>query len=170
MPKTTEEREKHRLYMREYRLNKMTEEQKQSERETHNRYVKTEEGHQAKLKASKNYHAKIKDDETYKQKQIALAKKYNRTERGLQTRRVRIWKNSGMRCNNWDALYERYLETPNCECCNKDISTEKRSLDHDHLSGYPRYIVCNTCNTKLGVVDRLRNVLHLELHRYFLRK
>ena len=169
MPKTPEEREKHKNYMREYRLNKMTQEQKDREKETHNLYVKTEAGHQAKKKASNNYHARNKDDETYKQKQIALAKKYSRSERGLQTRRVRVWQSYGMRCDNWDALYERYLETPNCELCNIDISTEKRSLDHDHNSGYPRFIVCNVCNSKIGVVDRQKLRLHAELYRYFNR-
>ena len=57
------------------------------------------------------------------------------------------WKKSGLICDDYDALYETYIKTMECEHCKTEF-TEKnwRCLDHDHKSGLFRKIVCCGCN------------------------
>jgi len=81
----------------------------------------------------------------------------------------------GMKTVDWDILIYKYENIKYCELCdtilNKEHKTNKRiCLDHHHHSGYVRYICCQKCNGGLSKVDRYKDVLHLELYRYFNRK
>lgn len=75
-----------------------------------------------------------------------------------------------------DALFDRYINTDNCEICGIDTNAtygywgaDKRVCDHDHNSGYARFICCQSCNVKLGKRDNQNLKLMAEMHRYFMR-
>ncbi len=98
-----------------------------------------------------------------------------RTRKQTKTKngRTRDWKRKGMKL--FDDTYERYEECKNCELCNVELTTERtgksrKVLDHDHDSGYVRFVCCNNCNMKLAVRDRMMDMVHKELYRYFNRR
>jgi len=59
------------------------------------------------------------------------------------------WKKSGLICDDYNALYETYIETTECQHCQTEF-TEKnwRCMDHDHETGLFRKIVCHRCNAR----------------------
>jgi len=57
------------------------------------------------------------------------------------------WKRYGLICDDYNALYETYIETTECGHCKIEFTeNNKRCLDHDHETGLFRKIVCNRCN------------------------
>ena len=55
--------------------------------------------------------------------------------------------------NYWS---NKYYNSSKCELCNKSfVYTKDRHLDHNHLTGEPRNIVCQKCNN--GKIDRKVN-------------
>ena len=57
------------------------------------------------------------------------------------------WKKSGLIYDNYDELYEVYINTMQCEHCQTEFTkNNRRCLDHDHESGLFRKIVCHKCN------------------------
>ena len=57
------------------------------------------------------------------------------------------WKKSGLIYDDYDELYDVYINTMECQHCQTEF-TEKnwRCLDHDHTTGLFRKIVCHRCN------------------------
>ena len=57
------------------------------------------------------------------------------------------WKKSGLIYDDYDELYEVYINTMECQHCQiKFTKNNKRCLDHDHTTGLFRKIICNRCN------------------------
>tara|TARA_R110000787_G_scaffold252562_1_gene358029 strand:- start:35 stop:448 length:414 start_codon:yes stop_codon:yes gene_type:complete len=64
------------------------------------------------------------------------------------------WKRSGLITDDYDTIYDTYINTNNCEKCDCDITRGrgligKKHLDHDHESGEFRNILCGKCNINL---------------------
>mgnify|MGYP003657192708 CR=1 FL=1 len=85
-------------------------------------------------------------------------KVYSQTEVGKKSIRIGGWKHSGIITDDYDALYEKYINTKNCELCNVVLTTDRyntpttRCMDHDHDitdRDNVRNIVCHSCNSKL---------------------
>ena len=79
------------------------------------------------------------------------------------------WKKNGIRSENFHKLFKIFNKAMNCYFCNVQFGNTTRNrkcLDHDHLSGYPRFILCNICNTKLRKIDDKRKDVLLEIRRY----
>ena len=58
------------------------------------------------------------------------------------------WKRSGLIYDDYDALYETYIKTTECEHCQIEFTeNNRRCLDHDHETGLFRKIVCHRCNS-----------------------
>ena len=57
------------------------------------------------------------------------------------------WKKSGLIHNDYNALYDEYINTTHCNHCQKEFKNGRdRQMDHDHNTGLFRKIVCRACN------------------------
>jgi len=95
----------------------------------------------------------------YYEKNKEHQKEYHQTEQGKKTSRISKWKQNGVICNDFDALYNQFINTPNCENCNIELTVDRyntsttRCLDHNHDitdTDNFRNILCNSCNIKRG--------------------
>lgn len=96
-------------------------------------------------------------------------KKYRATPNGLKSHRKSEWKTkSKMIFYDFDEEYERFINTDKCELCDCDFTNKNKKVkDHDHLSRYSRFTCCNRCNNRVGIVDKKKLFVLLELHRLF---
>jgi hypothetical protein len=99
----------------------------------------------------KNYGKKYrKENKEYTQNRH---KEYSKSEQGKKTRRIATWKRSGL-IADYEFVYNRYLQTNNCDRCyielNMNIISNKHTkvMDHNHINGQFRGIMCNLCNLK----------------------
>jgi len=57
---------------------------------------------------------------------------------------------------DWESVYLFYITCEYCEQCGVRLTTEqkitktRRTLDHDHSTGFIRNILCHSCNVKRG--------------------
>ena len=116
------------------------------------------------LEASKKNYQKNKDKIKVKQKE------YWQTERGKKSSRISCWKKLGIKSQNFDEVYERYINTEYCELCNVELKdgrkSNSRNLDHQHASGELRNIICLRCNNQRKIIDNKFIFVLLEIHRY----
>ena len=65
------------------------------------------------------------------------------------------WKKQGVKHDDYKSLYNKCMNTEYCECCGCKLTTDKvmtlttRCLDHCHITGLFRRVLCNGCNLKL---------------------
>ena len=58
------------------------------------------------------------------------------------------WKRSGLIYDNYDDLYDVYINTMECQHCKKEFTKNNwRCMDHNHETGLFRKIVCHKCNS-----------------------
>ena len=83
-------------------------------------------------------------------------KQYYQTEKGKRSRYRNQWKYKGMIADNWDEVYDWYMETTHCDICSclLTIGTHNtkstKCLDHDHTitDDYNiRGVICCSCNS-----------------------
>ena len=80
-------------------------------------------------------------------------KQYYKTENGKKSYRITTWKQRGVITENFDELYDKYINTNNCEECNVELihgnfGNNKKCLDHDHETGQFRNVLCCGCNLR----------------------
>ena len=93
-------------------------------------------------------------NENNKEKEKERLRAYGQTEQGKRSYRIRKWRHRGIVCENFDNLYDYYINCKDCEHCGIELTVDKRStpttrcLDHCHESGMFRDVLCHSCNTK----------------------
>jgi len=68
--------------------------------------------------------------------------------------RIRRWIGRGLICDDIDELYDYFDKTKFCENCDVELTEGSRCatskvLDHDHITGKFRKILCHQCNASL---------------------
>tara|TARA_Y100001970_G_C13842976_1_gene655407 strand:+ start:104 stop:523 length:420 start_codon:yes stop_codon:yes gene_type:complete len=83
-------------------------------------------------------------------------REYNKSDAGKKKSRKASWKRRGVKFENkkeFEEVYEKYLNTEFCDLCNCQLhhgntGSGKKTMDHDHVTGKFRNILCNHCNIK----------------------
>jgi hypothetical protein len=53
----------------------------------------------------------------------------------------------GLKTDNFEEIYNKYIYATHCELCNKEFTkTKNRHMEHCHTTGQFRNIVCTSCN------------------------
>tara|TARA_R110001592_G_scaffold84909_1_gene250894 strand:- start:160 stop:588 length:429 start_codon:yes stop_codon:yes gene_type:complete len=86
-------------------------------------------------------------------------KEYKQTDNGIKSNFISNWKTKGVKNDDFNSLYEYYLNCKFCEECKVDLTLCKKCLDHDHETGKFRNVICSRCNIKRGFIDRNHNYL-----------
>lgn len=83
---------------------------------------------------------------------------YRRTYEGLKKHMIDKWKRRGVVATHYytlDELFDAWLWCPECENCGVELAPvgtprccDSRCLDHCHITGVFRNILCHSCNTK----------------------
>ena len=87
--------------------------------------------------AAKKYNDKNKDK----------LKQYRLNNPGMC--RIEKWKLKGLITTDYNIIYNRYVNSTNCEKCNHDYSYYKKNMDHEHINNVVcnfRAILCHKCN------------------------
>jgi len=77
-------------------------------------------------------------------------------EKATKRSRIDNWKKSGIICDDWDELYISYMAHERCMDCGcefgdyGDGTGTFKCLDHNHLTGEIRGILCSLCNIRRG--------------------
>ena len=58
-----------------------------------------------------------------------------------------------------ESEYETLMSNDNCQICDRDLSNEKKCIDHCHYKEKIRGVLCNNCNTALGLIGDNVNTL-----------
>jgi hypothetical protein len=91
---------------------------------------------------------KIKEwQENNPEKLLKAQKKYKAKPETIKTRRIRDWVKQGV-VGDYESLYKLYMDTSNCNKCEKEVSGRSKHLDHNHETGLFREILCVHCNLK----------------------
>ena len=120
--------EKRKEYLREYR---------RKNRERLTEYHKTyREEHKDKIVE-------------YEKERSENKKEYYKTPNGIKSRKINKWKSRGVISNDFDTLYDLFINTDKCMYCEKVfVDSVDRCLDHDHETGLYRAVLCRSCNVK----------------------
>ena len=102
-----------------------------------NKYIKSEKG--------KITQKKYQQSEKGKEK----SRRYRQSEKGKKFFTIKNWKRRGIITDDYDKVYEEYINTTECKLCNRPFNdSSDRCLDHDHETGLIRNIICRACNTR----------------------
>ena len=85
----------------------------------------------------------LEDPDFYKKKY----QKYSKTAQGLKINTISKWKSRGLINDDYDALYEHYIDTNKCDICQYVFDESNwRCMDHDHETDLFRQVLCHKCN------------------------
>jgi hypothetical protein len=94
--------------------------------------------------------AKQKEKRRKKRQQILkdLPDRYEYNYDNIKKARMKhLWvKRKGLNPVDFERTWDKYVSTDHCETCNISLKKVKKNMDHNHLTGYMRFIVCQRCN------------------------
>ena len=83
---------------------------------------------------------------------------YRKTPAGRKSKKCADWKYAGM-IGDYDSVFERYEKATTCELCDvvfEGNGNKRKCMDHNHITGYFRNVLCHSCNTQKKVSSRIR--------------
>ena len=123
-------------------------------------YEKNKEKLKANNKAYRDKPENKASNKAYRDKPETKAriKEYKQTPEGIKSKKISSWKKaSKIISDDWDATYEWFMNTKNCQKCDVLLENGRGSkgkcLDHDHsITDGPntRAVLCNYCNIHEG--------------------
>ena len=96
-------------------------------------------------------------NKAYKEKNKEYIKEgkkiYSVTPQGIKMRRISDWKLRGVIHDDFNELYDYYSLSTNCEYCWVELvegsyGNNKKALDHCHITGKMRGVICHKCNSR----------------------
>ena len=93
---------------------------------------------------SKEYRLKNKDKTAATKHEYM--KKYKETPQYKKSQAIDNWKRYGL-IDNYETVYDIYINTHECMKCNISISGTNKHMDHDHDTNLYRSVICSSCNT-----------------------
>jgi hypothetical protein len=127
---------------------------KEKQKENQKRY---REANKEKIaEQRKGYYKQYRENN--KEKIDEYQKQYNQTSTGIKNNRIKVWKKRGVKLPDdypdWSLFYdEEYMKATKCEECGVELTEGNRTsttkcLDHCHITGEFRNILCHVCNMK----------------------
>ena len=164
-------KEEQREYMKQYyKVNKAKIKEQQKQYSIDNREKRREQKKQyrkdniAKIKEQQKqwYKDTIEQRMQYYIENKEQKKQYNIENHERET--INSWKRSGLIHPDYNALYDRYINTHHCDICNCEFNKNNcRCMDHDHSNGLFRQILCMNCNRKDNWIKVLKKINHEKL-------
>ena len=110
-------------------------------------------------KYQKEYYEKNKRErneynKNYRNSHKEERKEYRKTPEGYKAERKYNWKQMGLNMENFEEIFNRYMNTTNCENCNVLLTRNRytykttKVLDHNHITGEFRNVLCFVCNIR----------------------
>ena len=141
------DKEKNKEYQKQYRIDNKENSQKY--------YEEYRENNKEKIK-ERNRLYYIKNKEKINSRNKEYFEEYRKTEVYKKMAKISSWKCQGLISDNYDEIYERYLNSKNCEECNCEYSIHGdgvgrfKVMDHNHDTGKFRNVLCHPCNVIRG--------------------
>ena len=149
MPLTDKQKESQKKYREKHKQE--IQERKKIYYQEHKKEIqeKHKEYSEAHKKEKQEYDKKYRD--VNKERKHEQDKIYATTETGKKVHKINMWKFLGVICDDYNELYDKYINATECELCKTPITEGKgligkKCLDHDHKTGEFRNILCGHCN------------------------
>ena len=117
-----------------------------------NRYIKKRE----EIKEQNKSYKLINKEKIKEQSKLYYLENI-KSEKWKKNSTISQWKNKlGLISDNYDEIYERYFNSTNCEECDCEYSIHGdgvgrfKVMDHSHITGLFRNVLCQTCNVRRG--------------------
>jgi hypothetical protein len=151
-------KEKHKEESKEYNKKYYEENKERISEESKKYYYDNHEKYLIKnrLNYHKNKVLKTEEEKQSTKEKLRLITANRREENKpnvIKSNRIKKWKSRGVICDDWNKLYDKYININNCEECNIELisgifGSNKKCLDHNHTTGEFRNILCNLCNCR----------------------
>jgi len=101
-----------------------------------------------------------------KEKILHRSKEWNKNnkEKSKKSTRISEWKKKGLICENYDQVYELWLDSTHCDKCGCQYTKKNhKDMEHCHTTGAFRGIVCHKCN--MNMLDKKKPTTNTSGHK-----
>ena len=109
------------------------------------------------------YNKKKQCNEEIKQKNKIYMRKLRKDPikrlKTLKSDTISMWKCKRKLRGDLQEIYDICFNTKNCYNCDRELihntnGKNKVCMDHNHITGYFRHVLCNKCNYERGIIDK----------------